>query len=520
MRKLLTTLSFVILFIVIKAQTKVFKEVSNEISSQFNAIIQDNNLVGYLAFTKLEKSNKDSFNYRITIMDENLNDIGTVNFKDQTLLLQSIAFEEDILCVTYIKSSYFSNVVSNKELKEIKKKENGTVVLQFIDLKGKIVKTNNYNITLDLGLNYANGTFNKVTIEQGNTKYPVQIYNVPQKGFACFFGDDNNKNVFLFDRVGKEIWKNTISEKGSSYKLHAGKNGVYLLYSRLNNQGREVQCYSLQNGSTINKVKLKDDNDNELQVTGLDNDPVSGDVYINGVIIDKDKTAYTSLRTKDVFHAPYLGYFTINIVGQQNNVTKNYSYLLDGNHENFITKSGKLIEAKVWPLIDGSFKDYAGNTYFVGSGLTKKPIWGIIVPSVILSPLVIPSAYLLGVFGTTKSRFEKGLIIKQSSNGIISLDNQLELNTSKYTARRVDARLFYNREYHLVSNSEKRINYLIADDYKNIIIYNIQEKKIVRKIPHKEGSNFIKIYPAKEGSIMVSEYNKKEKTTKLSIETL
>src|ERR1700761_9732519 len=71
-----------------EAQTKVFKEVAEGISSQFELIVQDDKLVGYLGFTQLEQASEDSFNYRISIMDENLNDIGTVNFREQKLSLR------------------------------------------------------------------------------------------------------------------------------------------------------------------------------------------------------------------------------------------------------------------------------------------------------------------------------------------------------------------------------------------------------------------------------------------------
>src|SRR6187551_3928732 len=102
------------------AQTKVFKEVSDEISSQIKIIKQDNALVGYLAFTRLEKASQDSFNYRITIMDENLNDIGTVNFREEGLTLQDIAFEQDALCLAYLKSNVIGNNYTKKEYNKVK----------------------------------------------------------------------------------------------------------------------------------------------------------------------------------------------------------------------------------------------------------------------------------------------------------------------------------------------------------------------------------------------------------------
>ena len=89
----------------LRAQTKIFREVGEDISTQMRAIAQDNALVGYLAFTRLEKASEDSFNYRITIMDENLNDIGTVNFRQANLVLQTVSFEANVLCIGYIQTS-------------------------------------------------------------------------------------------------------------------------------------------------------------------------------------------------------------------------------------------------------------------------------------------------------------------------------------------------------------------------------------------------------------------------------
>ncbi len=63
------------------AQSKVFREVSNEIATQFATLTQEGAVIGYVAFTKLEKATDDLYNYKISIMDENLDDIGSVNFR-------------------------------------------------------------------------------------------------------------------------------------------------------------------------------------------------------------------------------------------------------------------------------------------------------------------------------------------------------------------------------------------------------------------------------------------------------
>jgi hypothetical protein len=109
------------------AQSKVFKEVGEDISTRVRSITQDNALVGYLAFTRLEKADADSFNYRLTIMDENRNDIGSVNFKERSLDLQAVSFEQDVLCLGYIESA-LAGTVSYKEAKKAMKNGAGSQV--------------------------------------------------------------------------------------------------------------------------------------------------------------------------------------------------------------------------------------------------------------------------------------------------------------------------------------------------------------------------------------------------------
>src|ERR1700744_1727319 len=104
MKKVVFSIVSLLFICSLQAQTKVFKEVGEDISTQIKPITQDNTLVGYLAFTRLEKADADSFNYRVTIMDENLKDIGTVNFRQGNLELQTVSFEQNVLCLGYVQS--------------------------------------------------------------------------------------------------------------------------------------------------------------------------------------------------------------------------------------------------------------------------------------------------------------------------------------------------------------------------------------------------------------------------------
>jgi hypothetical protein len=99
----------------VQSQSKVFKEVSDDISSEMKIITQDDALVGYLVFTQLEKASEDSFNYKISLMDENLNDIGIVNFKEEKLDLEAVSFEKDVICLAYLKSNINGRGFKNRK---------------------------------------------------------------------------------------------------------------------------------------------------------------------------------------------------------------------------------------------------------------------------------------------------------------------------------------------------------------------------------------------------------------------
>ena len=102
-----TTFTFLMLLCMqsMMAQSRVFKQVAEGISTTTKTIFQDNAVVGYVAFTKLEKASKDSFNYKLIIMDENLNNIGEQNLKDVSLSLTSVGFESDILCLSFFSAT-------------------------------------------------------------------------------------------------------------------------------------------------------------------------------------------------------------------------------------------------------------------------------------------------------------------------------------------------------------------------------------------------------------------------------
>lgn len=501
----------------VQAQSKVFKEVSDEISSQIRAIKQDNALMGYLVFTQLEKASEDSFNYRITIMDENLNDIGKLNFRDEGLDLQAVAFEQDVLCLAYLKSNAIGKAYkNNKGYSAISSAARHAVVTRFLSLDGKTIAMN--ALTADVEI--SKGDYSSQTV-QGHLAQSIQLRNIPQKGFSCFYGDADDNYLLTYDLQGKEVWKKTVGKAAKGHYLISSADGVYLLSKKQGEKlegGFEVTGYDFADKVTYDKYVLKDKRGNSLKVLGFDNDPVTGKPYATGMVINPERDGLYTL--KDLSRQPYTGVFTLHFNGPKKaDVKETFSYWEAGK-EGLISEKGKFTQSDAYALFDQGFKDYQGNTYFVGSSVIKKPKWGSIISSVVLAPLFIVSPMIL-MMGTTKCKTTDALVLKQSPDGSLSYDNTIPCNYSSYApARAPIAQYGPKKSFYRVTNPDTKSDYVIVDDIKDIVIYNVTQKKVARTIPHKDGSIRTYVYPAKEGHVMVTEYNKKEKYTRFSIESL
>jgi hypothetical protein len=140
--------------------------------------------------------------------------------------------------------------------------------------------------------------------------------------------------------------------------------------------------------------------------------------------------------------------------------------------------------------------------------------------SAITLPLILPPIGILGVFGTRKAKLTDVTVFKLDPKGALSIENSIAANHTSFYKASVPFALYDTRSFYDVSNSDSKNNYLLIDDDKEIIIYNVTQKKVARTILHKEGKLQISVFPAKEGHVTVAEYNKKEKTIRYSIEAL
>jgi len=502
----------------VNAQTKVFKEVAEGISSQFEVIVQDDKLVGYLGFTQLEQASADSFNYRISIMDENLNDIGTVNFRERKLNLAGVTFEQDVLCLAYLKTNFQDVPYHKRQFKDVVANAKSSLFTQFISLDGKVKATSDVNLMITpKAPTYGN-------MIGASLKHGIQLRNIPGVGFACFVGDEQRNMIVAYDASGKQLWKKDITDKADEFGLQTSKNDINLLEKQNNSSDPEsgymLVSFNAQNGSPYPKVAPKDKKGNDLKILNIGNDPVTGELVLSGMIIDPRRCPHRGTG-KGLHHGIYCGVFSIDIKGHtRSQITTNYAYWNDESNPAF-SKRGYVREAHAYSDVQSSFRDYQGNTWFAATGIHPRfRTGGMITGALLFWFLLIPPAVEMGLgFYSYNARDVE--LLKLDPKGNLTFASSIP--TTSGLARAVQSvgfSLYETSFYYMLTNPETKTDYLVVTDPKNVSIYNVEQNKIARTIPTKEHKNTFKVLPAKEGYYMVSEYNQKEKTTRLSIEAL
>ena len=436
-------------------------------------------------------------------MDENLNDIGKLNFRQENLYLQDVSFEQNILCLGYIKSPLVG-LVSHKEARKLEKKEDATnIMVQFISLTGRIVNTFSKPVVLTTGEVAASYWSIK---ETGTLKHHIRISNMAKTGFSLFYGDEKKNEILLFDTRGNMIHQRTVTADAQEFQLLTSGSNVYLLtqkdvtlYRASGNRSLEggytVYMYNASEPAAEYKYALTDAHGNSLKVLTFDNDPVTGRAYLAGCVINPSRYK-DFLTAHDYAHNPYIGVFTLDLGNTDKDVKSTYSYW---NKEAIpgIKKDGLFTDKKFYAKYHIAFKDFSGNTVFTGSAMEGK-----------------------SMLGPTQYRITDGVFVCQDGQGSLNLDNKVRGDASSWFPPFCDVVNRDNKAFYKIVDSDTKTHYVIIDDENNIYIYNVSSKKVMRTIPHKDGNIKTQVFPAKEGHIMVSEYNKKEKSTRVSIEAL
>ncbi len=520
MKKILVLFAAMAVSTGIYAQSKVFKEVNSDISSESKTIFSGGSVIGYVVFTQLEKASQDSFNYKLSIMDENLNDIGVVEFREIGLYLRAISFEEDVLCLSYIKSTELGKDYT--KYKEVKKKESKDFVMtQFINLDGKILNTENISVTTSGS--FSNSGYGRSSSYSYNTrlKKGLQLEGLKGQGFLMFYGDDNSSKLVKYGLDGKQLWTSSMADAESYYLNTAGSN-IYML---MKNEKYTYGDYTFTSidaatGKVGKTRQLQDKEGNQLRVRTFEADPQSGNLYIAGSIIN-NKRNKVDPRIKVFAKAMTKGVFTIDMDSTaKNGMKEKYVYWSDGSLQPDINKLGYTKSNKSYNVISTTYRDYNGNTYFVTDELRKHVRVGGIISSVVFAPLIVVP-FMQAALGYNVYTYNNTNIFKLTPKGALLQENEIKMKRTPKGAGKADINYLSNyRSNYSLANEEAKTTYLVASDSKTTQIYSTEKRKIIRTVPYSKDGSTMLIGPAKEGHIMVIEKNTKEKYTRLSIERL
>lgn len=515
------------------AQSKVFQEVSKDMETKVEAIMQDHSLVGYLIFNKLEKISKDSFSYKLNILDENLNDIGTFSFKNLNIQMQDVVFDQDVLCVGYLANNA-PDAIKGKFKNEVSKIKS-SVYLQFLNLSGELIKEYSEPVHATF-FEYDFTRYQTIGVPldkdgsprfKGILRNSIQLKNIPNKGFCLnyceskfvngtelknaddYFDAKNVHHYELFNFNGEQLWNKSLPYSNIYYsKTIADGNNLYLLRKnkipKISKEGGyEILCLSATDGAILKQNQMNDKVGNPLSVLNFGNDIKTNNLLVSGLVINKNKNTNYSW---DITRGKNKGVFSINV--KDTTFSTNISNWSEGGYKPSITKKGYIADSKNNPDIRFAFSDENGNNYFVGSGIKKKVKVGSIIATVATVPLIFPP-FIIALIGYTKYKYKDEVLLKQEKDGKLNYYASLPNNYTSNSA------INDTKTYFTVNDNK----YLVVNDRKDIFIYDVATKLLRKKIPHKEGSSKREIFKAKEGHIMISERNADNSTT-LSIEAV
>ncbi len=446
------------------AQSKVFNQITGAIRSNLSEITQNRTVVGYLRLVQLEKASKNTYNYELNIMDENLNEISTAKFSDGPLSLNDVAFEQDVICASFYKSAT-------------------EVSLYFINLEGKVIKSQ--------------------TIESKNSSKGV-TKNLPGVGFL-YHKIAKEFSLIAYNVEGKQLWEKSI-DREAYYLATTSKMIAYYDFHKT----KSINFLNAADGKNFYSKELEVDANFSHAFTGTQ---IYGDTIFYSGFISPFNRYGKGMQFKNLKKGYQKGVIVIKAwAPNKQSVKITETKWADADLSDITKVAGNPDNKKENYLFENSVTDKDGNTYFLADNVLRKPRVGLITTTVVLSPLIFFSP-LLASAGFNKYYFTDATIFKLTPNNRFSKVTSIpQVRSSKNFAKE-----FVSTQPTRNIIDQEGVNaYFVSSDSKNVGITNLSTKK-TKSIPRYAGNISSTIFPAKEGHFMLVENNNSTKSVKLSI---
>lgn len=480
MKKNLVIITLIAFNLYTQAQSKVFKEIAGSVKTDFNEIKESGSVIGYLSLIQIEKTDADSFNYEIKLLDENLNDIGETKFKEIDLDLQSVAYENNILCLSFIK--YKKEKVKRKE------RFNSSYAQYFINLEGEFVNKH------------------EIAVTKGSSEQARNI-NVPTKGFIVFLKDKDGNKLVGYDNEGKLKWEHGIGsiEPGT---LQATSS----IFGFHNSGDNNFMFYDVDDPKK--KAKVSPKTPEEMNYTLLSLQNINNRLVYAGTL----RPAANYKQMRNLRKGMDKGLFALEVEGlDKSKIRERVTYWGDGNSDLLRTNTTYRSDKKNQAIFANAVTDKDGNVYFFSTNLERRVRVGFIAANTILLPTVI-FPVIFSSAGYNKYYYKNGSVLMMDPKNKIRIYDEVETERSG----KLFAQDYFGeaRPYVMsASNSETSESHFVIRESNEYKIYNIKNKKI-KSFPASKKGIETSVFPGKDGHILVLERNSALKETKLSIVAL
>lgn len=491
------------------AQNKTFEDVLEVRLQDMGPIYQNRQVKGYYLFYNIEKADRKNNNYKLIVLDDNLNKVSEKDMTEsKNIQLTEAGYDEQSLFFVFYES---------KERK-----------LEFrrYDTQCKLLSKKTEELSRRESYIYENPA--STGIVGGANLAPIV-----EKGFVHYSIQKNDKlgyAIRFFGEEGKKDWAYRSSENSDQIEIpvHLGYSDKLLLSSIMKKKGamsKDLDFYlqgiDLETGKKVFE-KTMDDSKYAVQLLNAFPDP-SGEIIVTGIYFDKDdKLAKAASK----------GLFTGKMNDQGQFTSRNYMSWTKDVSKKLPTNSKGKVEDGGYIFFHKAMRTSDGKLYTIGELYGKAASgWGIAAAALGGGSGV--SVVKIEVRDMVVFEFNADLtlagakIFDKKSSGV-EMPSGAEFTSTQllgnyvnyiggfdymYTQANDDASQFLFC-YDNYERSKGRTKHILG-----VVSRRVGEQEYTTdKVSLETDASWIRSYPAKTGYVLLTEYFKKKKKIEMRLE--
>jgi len=488
-------------------------------------ILSEGQVKGYYFFYNLERKDKKNSNYLLSVYDENLREINSINIVRPTnYVLVDGAFNESLFAFVFydLKSKTIEVIGYDASLKQIGSKTAA--------VKNKVAQSTFTNI--------ANG----VTASQS---FLVPVKN---KGFLYYGLDavsDYKYRIQFFDNTLTEVWAKSAPAKGSAVEVgtEAFQSGDYvgsLIVKKKTMSSKDLDAellvQKISDGSILFQVPMES-GPYSISFSDISFDETKQNFVVFGEYFDKKEK---EMKAQSLGFIHLTLDMTGKIVGEKRN-----SWAADISRVTPMNEKGKFEGLNASILVHDIIRTDDGQIFVVGEQYKKAASGAGIASQVLMVAAAAASGG--GYYGSSASSTQLNVynmvifqfnpdytinkvhVFEKDKNVVVlpSGSTYLSSKTLSYYAKAIGG---FDFTFSQVSPDKSTfsvayINYDRNQPAKSknvlgVVVYTPEKVFVVDKLPMTRKSTEYFVYRAKDGYVLITEYFKKEKKVDTRLEKI